>query len=298
MTVSMIKYFLVLAEVLSFTKAADQLFMSQSVLSRQIAQLEQNIGVSLFIRNNKTVELTPAGKILYDGFKDMQIRYISLVEKAIAADKGLSGTINIGALFGQMTYDFLPYLESYEEQNPDVFVSLEAMSLKDLRQKLFNQQLDIVYSETHEFDYFPNFEIEPIKELKVCIVLPSSHDYYDKDVDELKLIDFKDDVFIVLSSEESTIMSRNLLAGCKDAGFSPKQTIVPDLANLMLMLEAGRGVAAVDISHAFSTNPLMKFVPLPELGYFEVSVVRNIENHNPCAQSFMNHIKEFKSSKP
>jgi len=294
----MIKYFLVLAEVLSFTKAADQLFMSQSVLSRQIAQLEQNIGVSLFIRNNKTVELTPAGKILYDGFKDMQIRYSSIVEKAIAADKGLSGTINIGALFGQMTYDFLPYLKSYEEQNPDVFVSLEAMSLKDLRQKLFNQQLDIVYSETHEFDYFPSFEIEPIKELKVCLVLPSSHNYYDKDVDELNLLDFKDDVFIVLSNEESTIMSRNLLEGCKDAGFSPKQTIVPDLANLAIMLEAGRGIAALDISHAFSTNPLMKFVPLPELGYFEVSVVRNIENHNPCAQSFMNHIKEFKSSKP
>ena len=58
------KYFLVVAEELNFTKAAQRLFISQPPLSRQIKDLEQEIGAQLFIRNNKKVVLTEAGKFL------------------------------------------------------------------------------------------------------------------------------------------------------------------------------------------------------------------------------------------
>ena len=61
------KYFLAVAEELNFTKASEKLFISQPPLSRQIKELENDIGAQLFIRNNKKVVLTEAGKYLKKG---------------------------------------------------------------------------------------------------------------------------------------------------------------------------------------------------------------------------------------
>lgn len=57
-----IKYFLVLAQELNFSRAAERLFITQPPLTRQIQQLEEHLGVQLFVRNNKSVALTVAGK--------------------------------------------------------------------------------------------------------------------------------------------------------------------------------------------------------------------------------------------
>ena len=67
MNFSQIKCFLAAAECLSFTRAADRLYLSQPVLSRQIASMEDELGIELFIREKKSIRLTPAGEVLAEG---------------------------------------------------------------------------------------------------------------------------------------------------------------------------------------------------------------------------------------
>ena len=97
--------FLALADTLNYTKAADIINKSQSVISRHIAALETEMGVSLFSRTTKDVSLTEAGRIIRKGFIDLSQRYNSILNNAKAAQNGFSGIITIGALIGQRIYN-------------------------------------------------------------------------------------------------------------------------------------------------------------------------------------------------
>ena len=77
-----IESFLALAETLSFTKASNTVFKSQSVLSRQIVSMEEELGIQLFTRTKRRVELTPAGKALVPGLKKVMELYDSVIEEA------------------------------------------------------------------------------------------------------------------------------------------------------------------------------------------------------------------------
>lgn len=66
------RYFMELARCLNFTRAAANLYVAQPTLSQQIAELEAQLGVTLFIRNSRSVALTPAGEILYKSYPNLE----------------------------------------------------------------------------------------------------------------------------------------------------------------------------------------------------------------------------------
>lgn len=123
-----IKTFLTLAEKLSYTKTAKQLYMSQQAVSRSIASLENELDVQLFVRTTRSVELTPAGRQYYNLFSDMNRFYderVSLINQENA--KGSRQKIKLGV---QSFMDAGPVLDVYEyikRKRPDI--RLEVLSL-------------------------------------------------------------------------------------------------------------------------------------------------------------------------
>ena len=287
--------FLAVAETLNFTKAAKSLFVSQSVLSRHISAMEKDLGVTLFIRDSKNVSLTPTGESLYDGLSDLRTRYASMLDKALALEQGFSGEIRIGSLPGQMVHAFVPYLKSFENEYSDIRIYIEAHSLREQRRRLASCQLDFSFGAGADFDYFQNLELEPIAKTNVCIVVHRGHRFYSKHKKSLGLKDFSEDVFITVSENELPVPARKMTEICKNAGFIPKQIIAEDLGTLMLWLETERGISILDETHVFASNPLMKFIPLSELGYTELSVIWNKENQNPCCNTFIEHVRDYKT---
>lgn len=69
MTITQMKYFITAAKCLNFTKAASQLYITQSALSRQIVAMEEELNLQLFVRNNRQVKLTPAAVVLLEEFE-------------------------------------------------------------------------------------------------------------------------------------------------------------------------------------------------------------------------------------
>jgi DNA-binding transcriptional LysR family regulator len=147
MNFSQIKCFLAAAEYLSFTRAADRLYLSQPVLSRQIAAMEDELGMELFTREKKAIKLTPAGEILAQGMKRLAKEYQSLVEKANAVHRGFAGSLNIGMVEGQLICP--PYsvaLNRFREKYPDVRVNLSSHTLAGLHNALLGGEIDVGFA--------------------------------------------------------------------------------------------------------------------------------------------------------
>jgi DNA-binding transcriptional LysR family regulator len=101
-----IQYFLTVAQYLNFSKAAEHHYTSQPSVSRQIALLEKELGFELFFRTKHSVQLTPAGKIVYDEFSQLYQKAAAVLEKARQTSRGMDGNLNIGYLQEQTSVLF------------------------------------------------------------------------------------------------------------------------------------------------------------------------------------------------
>ena len=151
MNLNQIKYFLVAAQCLSFTKAANQLYITQPALSRQIQMMEEELGVILFLRTSRKMQLTPAGVILKERFKNIYDDYNVAVAKARSAYQGLSGELNVGILEGTFVGDLFPnVLKYFSDHYPNVDVRISNYSFGHLIDGVNSGELDVII--TLKFD--------------------------------------------------------------------------------------------------------------------------------------------------
>lgn len=123
-----LKYFLAVAEELNFTKAAEKLFISQPPLSRQIMELEEEIEARLFIRNNKKVELTEAGKYFEKEVKALfqNLERITIKTKKIA--ENVSGEFRIAYISSIYSSVISELIKHLKDQFPYVNFKLFEVS--------------------------------------------------------------------------------------------------------------------------------------------------------------------------
>ena len=130
-----VRYFLAVAEHLNFSKAAQQLHISQPPLSRQIRQLEDDIGVPLFVRNKRRVQLTKAGTVFLDEARKLVVQAGHATEAARHAHKGESGLVRLGIASGlggivnRVGTDHRRHYPAVNVEYRDIFSSAQSTSL-------------------------------------------------------------------------------------------------------------------------------------------------------------------------
>lgn len=143
MEIFQLHYFVKLAEILHFTQAAEACFVTQSGLSQQIKKLEEELGMHLFLRTGKKVQLTEAGIVFLQHAK----RILDDVEISKQAIDDLNDLIG-GELRIGVTYIFgllvLPVVQSFAKKYPDLKIIVEYGVTEPLKQKLLNNELDMV----------------------------------------------------------------------------------------------------------------------------------------------------------
>lgn len=143
MEIFQLHYFVKLAEVLHFTQAAEACFVTQSGLSQQIKKLEEELGMHLFLRTGKKVQLTEAGIVFLQHAK----RILDDVEISKQAIDDLNDLIG-GELKIGVTYIFgllvLPVVQLFAKKYPDLKIIVEYGVTEPLKQKLVNNELDMV----------------------------------------------------------------------------------------------------------------------------------------------------------
>jgi DNA-binding transcriptional LysR family regulator len=241
MELRQLRYFAVLAEELNFTRAAARLHISQPPLSLQIAQLERELGVKLFDRNNRRVALTEAGAAFLNDVRITLGRLADATSRVREVDQGLAGLIEIGLSGSHFMGPVPALIARYAERYPQVSVLLNEMNPIAQLEALRGHRIDVSISRTRVDDDM--LRSLPLWSDPVVVALPRQHRLASRP--QLALSDLTHDAFVVLRQETSGY-ARALAQACAQVGvaLTVAQTVAEVPAQLALV-EAGLGVALV-----------------------------------------------------
>lgn len=193
MNLSHLRYFVRLAETRHYTKAAEQMYISQPSLSHAISQLEQELGVPLFEKSGRNVELTQYGEeFLKQVRQSLEILDASVDYLHRIAEE--NGVVRLGIL-RTLGVEYVPTLAaSFKRQNEDKEVDFTFFTgvTSDIMHKLQRHELDIVLSSKAPEAY--KFESVPVKKQDLVLIVPPDHRLADRHTAELSQV--LDDPFI------------------------------------------------------------------------------------------------------
>jgi DNA-binding transcriptional LysR family regulator len=239
------RYFIAVAEESSLGRAAHRLHVSQPALSQQISDLEDELGLKLFTRNSRGVELTEAGRVFLIGGRRVLVAAKEAAERAQEAAKGERGRLVIGSL-GAATISFLPgALSRFRENYPLLEVTLIHMNNRAQVEAVLNGSIML------GFGYY-GYALEEDEQEQVCtqlvlrsplkIVAPKNRRFPKGAVPNLK--DFRHDKFLSIAPDYSFGYEQWLRELCKRlGGFEPDIAATADSPDSLIgMVAAGRGV--------------------------------------------------------
>jgi LysR family hydrogen peroxide-inducible transcriptional activator len=292
------KYMIAVAETLHFGKAAERCFVSQPTLSGQLKKLEDELGVSLFERTNRSVSITPIGELVLQHAKLMMEQADAIVQISRAHNDPLAGPLRIGAIPTISPYLMPLILMPLKQLYPQMKLVLQEETTDLLIDHLQSHQLDVAILGTATID--PDLEEILLFDEPFWLAIPTDHELYNKDditrrdlkkLDLLLLADghcLARQVMDVCRVDEQTIgsdtadlraASLETLLQLVSAGYG--STLVPALA-MQGSWMTGSGIIArkLDISDAYRTVRLVFRKTFPRKQAIEV-LAGMIRKHLP-----------------
>ena len=229
------RYFIAVAECLNFRKAAQQLHVAQPPLSRQIRQLEDYLGVTLFVRDKRKVQLTKAGHAFLDEARKLIVQSVRAADVARHAQKGEFGTIKIGIASGlggvvsKVVFEHRRRFPAIEVECRDTFSSFQNEALR-------RREIDIGFLRPPVDQV--NLDCELLYEEEFVVILPRSHRLAKRRAVRLKDI----------AEEPLIIFDRNFSSGLYDKimGLFSRQGFTPHL--VVTHVEAHEEAGAITVA--------------------------------------------------
>lgn len=288
MTFNQIRYFITVAECLSFTEAAKCLFLTQPALSRQISAMEDEVGTLLFLREHKTLKFTPGGAFLYNRFRNIMKDYTEAIDDARTANQGYEGHLRIGFLDVYDISELFPeVLKQFKEKYPLISMTLECDSLGELITKLYDDKLDLIL--TYGFSLYdqPNLVTVNIQKFDSCIMLNAAHPLASKE--NLRLEDLAGERFAQLRNTICEEGHRFISSLLEKAGLHPEIMWADKMEDVLLWVQTNNAVAITSNRTTDKQNPLVvvRDLDMEEAKGHDITMAWRKNNYNPAIASFM-----------
>lgn len=293
MNIRQLEYFVAVSEHLNFTKAAQQFFISQSAMTLQIKALEEELGVPLFHRTNRRVELTPAGRTFLDDAHAILRRTRDAVGRAKQASTVFTGQLNIGFVKGYEKTNLSDLLADFHIKYPNISLNLTRENVAELYDGILDHSLDFIINLqylTADLSYLDSLHHHVIQHYPLKAVMPASHPLSHRtsivraDLKGYPLVDIKKND--TRYGEVTTILN-----AFTSAGFIPNvEYVSDDIETSILAVAAGLGYALLPgyITDALSTREKVIALPLEgEEKRMTIIAAWHKENHNPALKPFL-----------
>lgn len=293
MDIRQLRYFVSVAENLNFTEAARHLYVAQSAVSQQIAQLEKELGVRLFQRTKRSVRLTNAGQVLHKEAVLIISRMEEAKEKTKQADSGLIGSLRIGFI-GYTERSLLPpMIRHFRQLYPQIDLHLDQYHHGELMEMINSEELDLGFTLAFGVEVLPHLKHMPIYQESIAVVIHEDHPK--ASYKTINLTELSSEPFIVLNRRESPQGYQQTIQICANHGFTPNIAHEPRLLQTVLMLvDAGMGVAILPSSARVLASNSLRFVPLDgKQAVFELVATWQKSNSNPSTSLFIQALKKM-----
>lgn len=273
-----------------FTQAAKTLHATQSTISKQVAQLEQRLGVLLLERNGPNLRLTDAGTLVLRRADELLRLRQDLYSELDDLSQLARGELRLGLplLGGEVM--FAELFAAYRQRYPNIVVRLFEGGSKLMEEALLRGELDIGGSLTPND---PALAFQPFCNEPLDVLLPEAHEL--AGCDGIALAQLKDAPFLLY--QQSFTLNDRLLLACRQAGFTPREVGRSGQADfLAALVAAGQGVVLLPrIVARTLERPGLRRVPLvePDLRWDIAFVWRQGAYLSRAAQAWLDLLKEY-----
>lgn len=282
-------YFEVIAEESHFGRASERLRVAQPALTRQIQQLERELGVQLFDRAHRRIRLTEAGQAFLEEARRLLAGAEQAKDAARRAARGETGRLTV-AFVGSAMYGPLPLiLRAFRERFPAVHLLLDEMDSSAQSAALLERRVDVAFLRTSLGD--AELKAESLLREPIVAAIPQGHSLAKRA--EVPLADLAGEPFVLFHRSEQPSYADVVLAVCAKAGFRPRLAQeATEVQTAIGLVGAGFGVCLVpEAVHGLRRagvvyRPLRRPVPTTEL----VANYRR-DNRSPALREFLNAVR-------
>ncbi len=281
-----LRYFCAIADSGSFSEASRHLHVSQSTISEQMADLEQEVGGALLDRRSRGPRLTAQGSIfLVEARKTLLAaeRAMDVTQRSL---EGKLGTLSIG-FFLWGAGDFFPrIIREYRRLHPQVRVSLYEMDAMSQPEALVSGKIDMGFTRPLLPPYDRVLQSELLYEDPIVVVLPSDHRLARR---RITIQQLAAEPFVLCERRVTPSLFDNILGICTNAGFSPEiVNTSATWAGVLTLVESGEGVALVPagVRHLRTRGVVFRHLE-PETVRVGVALVWNPETLGILQQDFL-----------
>ncbi|WP_221797117.1 LysR substrate-binding domain-containing protein [Oceanobacter mangrovi] len=294
MDLKQLKYFIAVAEEANIGRAALKLHISQPPLTRQIQQLEEHLGVQLFVRTPKGVELTEAGQLLLEEARNINALVELATDRTRKAGQGELGQLDVG-IFGSAIFDTIPkLLQAFRRKHPEVNVVLHTMDKSKQIDALRQRRINIGFNRV--LAPLPDIVSEVIATEQLFIAV-SEHSPLAQ-FDSLPFDTLGKEPFIAFPNTGRPNFVDKVFNICQEQGFLPRVSQeVGDAVTAVALAASNFGICLVPASATSLKLPGIIYKPihdLPASAKVDLSCVYLKDNQSPLLQSFLATIRELR----
>jgi DNA-binding transcriptional LysR family regulator len=278
-----VRYFVAVAEELHFHRAAERLHIAQPSLSHQIRTLERQLGVSLFTRTSRSVQLTPAGQVLLDEGREILHR----AQHAMMSTRRASAEqLSIG-FYGSAALTLLPaILHAFKREHPSTQTTVREILFGNI-DDLMDGEVDLAFTRLRAEHSSRDLRIEILAREPRVLALPAAHPLSGRQ--EVRFADLRAESFIT----NPAIKGRPLvhwLAEQHRHGLDGNVTAeAASLQELLALVASGRGVALVPsaVQNHFQ-RPDISYIPVTDAEPALISIAWRPTKQRPIVDAFIN----------
>ncbi|MCD8321286.1 MAG: LysR family transcriptional regulator [Oscillospiraceae bacterium] len=291
MTTTQLQYFLAAARTLSFTAAAEELYTTQPTLSRQVALLEEELGVRLFRRDNNILNLTDVGRAFYRRAERLYEDYQSMVEEARDLASGVKGKLRIGLLEDQnLDPKLSDAIHALVLKKPNAAVDILRCGYMEMIDHLSQGHYDVCQTTVYPGMPEGEFQIHPLSTTSTYLAV--RRDCVQVEEDSIRA----EEVAGVLGEMPLVVADRSTYPDFV-RGFLPAVTLgnvrtVSAISSISLYVATGLAAACVNGGNILSGQPGVQMIELTGVPPVTQGLIWRRTNANPLRMALLEELGE------